>query len=239
MSWPDGLGRSLILSASYSLKLGKNVLFGDNPKNTQGYLECRFNEKIVLSILIIFVIYLIIVFYVYSKQRSLLYIPNIDNYDDEPLTINAKEIFIQNSEGNDLRSLFFEHPIPTKNTLLMLHGNAGPIENRFYKINKLAKNKIKIYGPYPGDSVLTKKNMEKYNCFVFNYHDQALIPFKMISKNAGINYTSGLSIIRVSPDHGTAYDIVGKNKGSIKGLINCVNLIKKIYIEANINAKTK
>ena len=49
---------SLILSASYSLKLGKNVLFGDNPKNTQDYAECRFNEKIVLSILIIFVIYL-------------------------------------------------------------------------------------------------------------------------------------------------------------------------------------
>jgi len=96
-------------------------------------------------------------------------------------------------------------------------------------INKLAKNKIKIYGPYPGDSVLTKKNMEKYNCFVFNYHDQALIPFKMISNNAGINYTSGLSIIRVSPDHGTAYDIVGKNKGNIKGLVNCVKLIKKIY----------
>jgi len=49
---------SLILSASYSLKLGKNVLFGDNLENTQGYSECRFNEKIVLSILIIFIIYL-------------------------------------------------------------------------------------------------------------------------------------------------------------------------------------
>ena len=96
-------------------------------------------------------------------------------------------------------------------------------------IKKLIKNNIKIYGPYSGDAVLTKKNMKKYNCFVFNYHDQALIPFKMISNNSGINYTSGLSIIRVSPDHGTAYDIVGKNKGNIKGLINCVNLIKKIY----------
>ena len=49
---------SLILSASYSLKLGKNVLFGDNQKNSQGYLECKSNEKIVLGTLVIFVLYL-------------------------------------------------------------------------------------------------------------------------------------------------------------------------------------
>ena len=49
---------SLILSASYSLKLGKNVLFGDNQKNSQGYLECKSNEKIVLGSLVIFVLYL-------------------------------------------------------------------------------------------------------------------------------------------------------------------------------------
>ena len=45
----------------------------------------------------------------------------------------------------------------------------------------------------------------------------------------GINTTVGIPIIRVSVDHGTAYDIVGKKIGNIKGLINCVNLIKKIY----------
>ena len=49
---------SLLLSASYSLKMGKNVLFGDNPKNTQGYTECSLNEKIVLGILIISILYL-------------------------------------------------------------------------------------------------------------------------------------------------------------------------------------
>ena len=49
---------SLILSASYSLKLGKNVLFGENKENQQGYLECSNNEKIVLGALIIFVLYL-------------------------------------------------------------------------------------------------------------------------------------------------------------------------------------
>ena len=49
---------SLLLSASYSLKMGKNVLFGDNTNNVQGYIECRLNEKIVLGILIVFILYL-------------------------------------------------------------------------------------------------------------------------------------------------------------------------------------
>ena len=98
------------------------------------------NISLFLKIIgIIFVIYLIIVFYVYSKQRSLLYIPNIDNYDDETLIIDVNEVFIENSDGNKLRSVFYESPKTTKNTLLMFHGNAGPIENRFYKLNKLSK----------------------------------------------------------------------------------------------------
>jgi fermentation-respiration switch protein FrsA (DUF1100 family) len=98
------------------------------------------NLPLILKIItIIFFIYFLIVFYVYSKQRSLLYVPNIDNYDDEPLTIRADEVFVSNTDGNTLRSLFYKNPSITKNTLLMFHGNAGPIENRFYKINKLAK----------------------------------------------------------------------------------------------------
>lgn len=98
------------------------------------------NLALIFKIIgIILLLYFLIVFYVYLKQRSLLYIPNIDNYDDESLIVDAKEIFIKNSEGNNLRSLFYQSPNTTKNTLLMFHGNAGPIENRFYKINKLAK----------------------------------------------------------------------------------------------------
>ena len=70
---------------------------------------------------------------------------------------------------------------------------------------------------------------KKFDCFIFNYHDQALIPFKIFSKNNGINFTSGIDIIRVSPDHGTGYDIVGKNIAKITGLINCFKFIDKIY----------
>ena len=94
-------------------------------------------------------------------------------------------------------------------------------------LNKLRKIKLHIDGPYSADSLLINKN-KKYDVFIFHYHDQALIPFKLLSENKGINFTAGLDIIRVSPDHGTAYDIVGKNIANTKGLINCFNFIKKI-----------
>ena len=103
------------------------------------------NLSVLIKFLsIILFIYLLIVLYVYIKQRSLLYLPNIDNYDDELLVVDAKEIFIKNTEGINLRSIYYEHPSNTKNTLIMFHGNAGPIENRFYKINHLSKYKQNI-----------------------------------------------------------------------------------------------
>ena len=69
--------------------------------------------------------------------------------------------------------------------------------------------------------------------FIFIFHDQALIPFKYISQNSGVNFTSGLKIIRVSPDHGTAYEIVGKNIANNKSLLNCFTFINKIYLNRN------
>ena len=67
----------------------------------------------------------------------------------------------------------------------------------------------------------------KYDCFVFCYHDEALVAYKYISKNRGINFTGGLSVLRVSPDHGTAYDLVGKNMAENKSLINCYKFLNK------------
>jgi hypothetical protein len=69
------------------------------------------NLSLFLKIIgIIVIIYLIVVFYVYFKQRSLLYVPNIDNYSDEELVINVDEVFIENSDGNKLRSVFYKNP---------------------------------------------------------------------------------------------------------------------------------
>ncbi len=105
-------------------------------------------------------------------------------------------------------------------------------------INKLKTNGILVSGPYSADSILIKKNLKNYDCFIFMYHDQALIPFKFISQFTGVNYTGNLDIIRTSPDHGTAYDLVGSKKVSNKSFINCYRLIKRIAKHRLINGKS-
>ena len=118
------------------------------------------------------------------------------------------------------------------------NGEIGFEENKISQILlQLKKNKINVDGPVSADSMLLEKNLKYYDCFVFMYHDQALIPFKYISKFTGVNYTSNLNIIRVSPDHGTAYSLKGSKNVSSASLENCFKLIKFIY--KNRNAKNK
>ena len=106
-------------------------------------------------------------------------------------------------------------------------------------IYKLKKLKIDIHGPISPDAIINKKNLDNFDCFIFTYHDQALIPFKLISEYSGVNYTSNLDIIRVSPDHGTAYDIVGKKNESSLGIINSFKLLKKISLNRTKYERTK
>ncbi|MDP2923049.1 MAG: 4-hydroxythreonine-4-phosphate dehydrogenase PdxA [Candidatus Omnitrophota bacterium] len=69
-----------------------------------------------------------------------------------------------------------------------------------------------IYGPYPSDTIFIEQNLKKYDCIICLYHDQAMIPFKLLSLKSGVNLTLGLPIIRTSPAHGVAYDIMRKDK---------------------------
>ncbi len=119
------------------------------------------------------------------------------------------------------------------------NGKIGKEEINFIipVVNKLQNEKINISGPYSADSVLIKNNLRKYDCFIFIYHDQALIPFKYISQFSGVNYTGNLDIIRTSPDHGTAYNLISSNDISNKSFINCYKLINKIYKNRMINDK--
>ncbi len=106
-------------------------------------------------------------------------------------------------------------------------------------IKKLQKLKIDVLGPISPDATVNKINLNNFDCFIFTYHDQALIPFKLISKYSGVNYTSNLDIIRVSPDHGTAYDMVNKKNSSPLGIINSFKLLKKISINRIKYAKAQ
>ena len=96
-------------------------------------------------------------------------------------------------------------------------------------INYLQKKGIDMTGPISGDGIINNINLKKYDAFIFAYHDQALIPFKIISNYGGVNFTSKLNIIRTSPSHGTAENIIGLNLASSKGILNSFKLIKTIY----------
>ena len=109
-------------------------------------------------------------------------------------------------------------------------GENGEIGDEEIYINKLIKKlknkKINITGTISADSMLLNNN--NYDCYVFMYHDQALIPFKYISKFSGVNYTGNLDVIRVSPDHGTAYNLKGTKDISYDSIKKCFILINKI-----------
>jgi len=75
---------------------------------------------------------------------------------------------------------------------------------------------IKASGPYPADALFQRTASEKFDAVVCMYHDQGMIPVKM--NGMGVNITMGLPILRTSVDHGTAYDIVGRNKASAENL---------------------
>ena len=83
---------------------------------------------------------------------------------------------------------------------------------------------IDVEGPFPADTVFLKALDGKYDCVVAMYHDQGLIPIKLLAWKDAVNVTLGLPIIRTSPDHGTAFDIAGKNRADASSMKAAINL---------------
>lgn len=81
-------------------------------------------------------------------------------------------------------------------------------------INDLKTKGKLIFGPFPADGFFATGQHRKYDGIVAMYHDQGLVAFKTLSFESGINYTAGLPYVRTSPDHGTAYNLAGKNLAS-------------------------
>ena len=95
-------------------------------------------------------------------------------------------------------------------------GDQGVIGNDDEKLLKPVLDKLKaelydVKGPFASDSFFGSKLYKNFDAIVATYHDQGLIPFKTLTFGKGVNFTAGLDIVRTSPDHGTAYDISGKN----------------------------
>jgi 4-hydroxythreonine-4-phosphate dehydrogenase len=89
---------------------------------------------------------------------------------------------------------------------------------------------IAISGPYPPDTVFHKAYRGAFDIVICMYHDQGLIPLKMIAFETGVNVTVGLPFVRTSPDHGTAYDIAWKGKADASSMIEAIRLASKLRI---------
>ena len=85
------------------------------------------------------------------------------------------------------------------------------------------------YGPYPSDGFFGVAQYVNFDGILAMYHDQGLIAFKTLSFEIGVNFTAGLEIIRTSPDHGTAFNLAGKNTASEMSMRSAIYLAKDIY----------
>jgi len=98
-----------------------------------------------------------------------------------------------------------------------------------------------VYGPYSADSFFGSGNYKNFDAIIASYHDQGLIPFKTLSFGQGVNYTAGLNKIRTSPDHGTAYELAGKNEANEasfkEAVFNAITIFKNRmeYLELTQN----
>jgi len=150
---------------------------------------------------------------------------------DVEKNINKKKLFNTIVNINH----FFKNIVKKKNIKIKILGlnphaskdlnNAKIDRDILKKIVKKFKSKINIEGPVSADTAFLKT---KNSVFIGMYHDQVLIPFKMKNEFNGINITIGKKLIRLSPDHGTAINLVGKIKSiNTKSFINCVKFCEK------------
>lgn len=92
---------------------------------------------------------------------------------------------------------------------------------------------ILAFGPYSADGFFGSGQYEQFDAVLAMYHDQGLIPFKTLAFGKGVNYTAGLNKIRTSPDHGTAYDLAGKNLADFESFKQALYLAIDVYNARN------
>lgn len=93
------------------------------------------------------------------------------------------------------------------------NGVIGKEEDEIIKptVQEIATSGKLVFGPYAADGFFGSKTYKQFDGVLATYHDQGLAPFKALSFGKGVNFTAGLNHVRTSPDHGTGYDIAGKN----------------------------
>lgn len=98
-------------------------------------------------------------------------------------------------------------------------------------LDNIRRNGKLVFGPYAADSFFGSGNYKNFDAILASYHDQGLIPFKTLSFGKGVNYTAGLNKVRTSPDHGTAFDLAGKNMAKFDSFREAVYAAISIFEE--------
>jgi len=93
------------------------------------------------------------------------------------------------------------------------------------------ENKINVTGPYPSDTLFYRAANGEFDFVIAMYHDQGLIPVKLIGFENGVNTTLGLPFVRTSPDHGSAYDIAGKGIANPESMISAIEMAIKLTFD--------
>ena len=96
-------------------------------------------------------------------------------------------------------------------------------------IKAMREQGILCYGPFPADGFMGSGAFSHFDGVLAMYHDQGLTPFKVLAMEDGVNFTAGLPIVRTSPDHGTAFDIAGKNEASAGSFRQALYMAIDIY----------
>lgn len=106
-------------------------------------------------------------------------------------------------------------------------------------IEQLKKEGIMVSGPYPADGFFGSMTYRKFDGIMAMYHDQGLVPFKLLAGYSGVNFTSGIPLVRTSPDHGVAYDIAGKNIADVDSFRQALYLSIDVYRNRKMNEELK
>ena len=150
-------------------------------------------------------------------------------YSDVPKLINKKEIIEVTKIVNDALIKYWKIKSPKIGILgLNPHASDGGLFGNDEKkviipaIKELQKLKFNIKGPYAPDTAFHQALKEKWDAQICMYHDQGLIPLKTLAFDSGVNITLGMTFVRTSPDHGTAFDIVGKGIASEASMVAAI-----------------
>lgn len=96
-------------------------------------------------------------------------------------------------------------------------------------IEKAAAEGVLAFGPYPADGFFGAATFRNFDGILAMYHDQGMIPFKLMSFEEGVNYTAGLTVVRTAPAHGTAYELAGKDEASPEAFRNAIYMAADIH----------